>query len=120
MEEVSGDRVIEDKKFSTRKWILLFVLLVAFLLIGIFFYSFRITETEVVGNTYYTEEEIKERVMGGIAGSNSLLLYMKYRYAGLPEIPFVEKVTITRKGNHKVVIHVYEKSLTASVKYMGQ
>ena len=32
----------------------------------------------------------------------------------------MEKVTITRKGNHKVSIHVYEKSLTASVKYMGQ
>ena len=32
----------------------------------------------------------------------------------------MQKVTVTRQGNHKVVINVYEKSLTACVKYMGQ
>lgn len=107
-------------EMTTRKRICLVVFLIVLLLIGIFFFTFRITEVKVTGSTYYTEEEIKEQVMGNIWDQNSLLLYMKYRYVGIKEIPFVEKITITRKGNHKVVIRVYEKTLTASVKYMGQ
>lgn len=120
MEETPRELLSGNKRTFTRKRVYLAVFCVLLLLAGIFFYAFRITTVEVVGSTYYTEEEIRERVMGSPLDSNSLLLYMKYRYIGIKEIPFVEKVTITRKGNHKVVLHVYEKSLTASVKYMGQ
>ncbi len=109
-----------EEKISTHKWIYIVVLLTLFLLLGIFFFSFQITEVEVKGNNYYTDEQIKDYVMGGILDKNSVLLYAKYRYVGLKEIPFVQKVTVTRKGNHKVVIKVYEKSLTGCVKYMGQ
>ncbi len=102
------------------KWVYVIACCVILLLIVIFFFAFRITSVKVTGNTYYTEEEIKEHVMNGVLDQNSLLLYLKYRYVGIEEMPFVEKVTITRKGNNKIVIRVYEKSLTASVKYMGQ
>lgn len=105
---------------TAKKWIYRIAFPVLLLLIGIFFVSFRITTVKVTGNTYYTEEEIKEKVIGGILDNNSLLLYMKYRYIGLEKIPFVEKVTIARKNRHTIAIRVYEKSLTASVKYMGQ
>ncbi len=109
-----------EEKSYTHKWIYMVILFVLLLLISIFFFSFRVTEVEVKGSNYYTDEQIKEKVMGSIFDYNSLLLYAKYRYVGIKEIPFVQKVTITRKGNHKVIIKVYEKSLTASVKYMGQ
>ena len=102
------------------KWIYMAVGLIAFFLFIIFFFAFRITTVKVTGNTYYTEEEIKEHVISGVLEQNSLLLYLKYRYVGIEDMPFVEKITVTRKGNNKVVIRVYEKSLTASVKYMGQ
>ncbi len=109
-----------EETSSKSKRFYLVVFLIILLLIGIFIFAFRVTTVEVTGSTYYTEEEIKEQVMESIWDQNSLLLYLKYRYIGIKDIPFVEKVTITRKGNHKVVIHVYEKTLTASVKYMGQ
>ena len=103
-----------------RKWIYIVICLAILLLFTVFFLTFRITEVKVTGNTYHTEEEIKEHVMGGFLEQNSLLLYLKYRYIGIEDVPFVEKITVTRKSNNKVVIRVYEKSLTASVKYMGQ
>lgn len=101
-------------------WIYGIVCGVVLLLILVFFLAFRITSVKVTGNTYYTDEEIKEHVMNGILEQNSLFLYLKCQYVGVEELPFVEKITITRKGNDKVVIRVYEKNLTASVKYMGQ
>ncbi len=105
---------------KTNKWIYVIVGCALLLATVIFFFTFRITTVKVTGNTYYTEEEIKDYVMRGVLDRNSLLLELKHRYLGMEAIPFVEKVTVTRKGNHKVVIRVYEKSLTASVKYMGQ
>ena len=108
----------ETKK--RHKWIYIVSCFVILLLLIVFFFSFRITTVKVTGNTYYTEEEIKDHVMGGVLEQNSLLWYLKYRYIGIEDMPFVEKITVTRKSNHKVVLRVYEKSLTASVKYMGQ
>lgn len=109
-----------EKTKKLNPWIYVIVCCVLLLLAVIFFFAFRITTVKVTGNTYYTEEEIKDYVMSGVLEQNSLLLELKSRYIGMKEIPFVEKVTVTRKSNHKVVIRVYEKSLTASVKYMGQ
>lgn len=103
-----------------RKWIYMAVCSGILLLFAVFFFTFRITEVKVTGTVYYTEEEIKNHVIDGILEQNSLLLYLKYRYIGIEDIPFVEKITVTREGNNKVLIRVYEKSLIASVKYMGQ
>ena len=47
-----------EEKISTRKWIYIVILFVIFLLISIFFFSFQITEVEVKGNNYYTDEQI--------------------------------------------------------------
>lgn len=109
-----------EEKFSTHKWTYIVVLSILILLLSIFFFSFQITEVEVKGNTYYTDQQIKDYVIEGIFDKNSVLLYAKYRHAGLKEIPFVQKVTVTKQGNHKIIINVYEKSLIACVKYMGQ
>ena len=51
---------------------------------------------------------------------NSLYLYIKHKFVGTKEYPFIQKMTINRKGWKEIKIRVYEKALVGSVKYMNQ
>lgn len=81
---------------------------------------FKINKITITGNQYYTEEEIKEIVLSKRWTSNSLLLYLKYRYGREEDIPFIQKIDIDMVSNHEVLINVYEKSMVACIQYMGE
>ena len=49
----------------------------------------------VEGNVHYTEDEIKEIVMSGPLGDNSLYLSLKYRDRGIQDIPFVDVMNVS-------------------------
>ena len=78
---------------------------------------FHVDQVEVTGNSYYTEEEITELVMGD--RRNSLYLMAQYGYLGGKEIPFVDNVEVTLVSPDHIKIRVYEKTLIGYVKYMG-
>lgn len=80
---------------------------------------FRIRTVEVVGNSYYTSEEIENMVISDSYSSNSLYLYLKFRYFHTEEIPFVDKIEVSLLSVGRVRIRVYEKSLIGYVSYMG-
>jgi len=86
-----------------------------------FFHLYNhINTVNVKGCQYYSEAEIKSSLLTGIESKNSMLFYLKARYFGLKELPYIEKVTVKRVNNHEITIRVYEKSLIACVKYMSQ
>lgn len=103
-----------------KRIIILAVLLIFMVLVISFFFYNKIDTIHVKGCQYYSEEEIKENLLQGISGKNSILLYLKARYFGLKDIPYIEKVTIKRVNRNEITIQVYEKSLIASIKYMGE
>ena len=78
---------------------------------------FRVDEVEVTGNSFYSDEEIKELVIGDYP--NSLYLMFQYDYLGGKEIPFVDSVEIALKSPSSIKIRVYEKTLIGYVQYMG-
>ncbi len=80
----------------------------------------HISTINIKGCQYYSEEEIKTNLLTGIESKNSMLFYLKARYFGLKELPYIEKVAVKRVNNHEITIRVYEKTLIASVKYMSQ
>lgn len=80
---------------------------------------FRIRSVEVTGNSYYSAEEIESLVISDSYSTNSLYLYLKYKYLNPEEIPFVDKVEVTLLSPGKVRLRVYEKSLVGYVSYMG-
>ena len=41
---------------------------------------FRITEVTVIGNNYYTKEEIADLIVGKGYQRNTVYLYLRYRY----------------------------------------
>lgn len=107
-----------EKKKINLKWIILgiavFVVIFSVLLAaGIF----RVSQVEVTGNSYYTEEEITDLVMGEY--KNSLYLTLLYDYLGGKEIPFVDSVEVSFVSPNHIKIRVYEKTMIGYVQYMG-
>ena len=80
--------------------------------------SYEIQTVYVEGNVHYSEEEIKEIVMEGPLGSNSLYLSMKYRNKGVEGIPFVDVMDVSILSPDTIKIRVYEKTLTGYIKYL--
>lgn len=106
------------KKAFNLKWILIIiaVLILIFsvlLAVGIF----RVDKVEVIGNSYYTEEEITKLVMG--EQKNSLYLVFLYDYLGGKEIPFVDSIEVSLEAPNSIKIRVYEKTMIGYVEYMG-
>ena len=72
----------------------------------------------VEGNVHYTEDEIKEIVMSGPLGDNSLYLSLKYRDRGIQDVPFVDVMNVSILAPDTIKITVYEKALAGYVKYL--
>lgn len=81
--------------------------------------GYRVTNVEVVGNSHYTEQEIKDMILKGNVFDNSLLLNIKYRNKSIEDIPFVEKMDVEVKSNDTIRIMVYEKKLAGCISYLG-
>jgi len=81
--------------------------------------TYTVRTVFVEGNVHYTEDEIKDIVMAGALGDNSLYLSLKYKNKGVEGIPFVDVMDVTILSPDTIRITVYEKALTGYVKYMG-
>lgn len=110
-------RRYNSKKINL-KWIIItiaaFVIIFSVLLaVGIF----RVKKVEVSGNSYYTEEEIRNLIMRD--HKNSLYLVLQYDYLGGREIPFVDNAEVSMVSPSHIKIRVYEKTMIGYVQYMG-
>ena len=109
---------------SKRVVILASIFLVLFFLVaGCYLYivnNYKVTTVHVEGNIHYTSEEIKDMVMGGRFGDNSIFLTMKYRDKGVDDVPFVETMDVSIEAKDTIRITVYEKALAGYVMYLGR
>ena len=106
------------KKTINFKWIIAGIaVLVLALFVLIAVGIFKVEKVEVTGNSYYTEAEIADLVMG--ENENSLYLTFLYNYLDGKEIPFVDSVEVSMESPSHIKIRVYEKTLIGYVEYMG-
>ena len=116
----------EKQRFgkSKRVAILGSILLLLFILVGGSYYyiikNYKVTTVHVEGNIHYTSEEIKDMVMGGRFGDNSLFLTLKYQDKGIEGVPFVETMDVSIEARDTIRITVYEKALAGYVMYLGR
>jgi len=91
-----------------------------FFCVGIlsFIMIFHVEDVEVMGNTRYTEEEMKEMVLKGPFSSNSLIISWLKGNRKTEDIPFVNSYKVERISNHKIRIIVNEKQIIGYVQYM--
>lgn len=106
------------KKFGV---ILLVIAVLAVILLGGGYYiktTYTVSTVYVEGNVHYTEDEIKDIVMSGFLGDNSLYLSLKYRSKGIEGVPFVDTMDVKVLAPDTIKIIVYEKVLTGYVRFM--
>lgn len=106
------------KKFGV---ILLVIAVLAVILLGGGYYiktTYTVSTVYVEGNVHYTEDEIKDIVMSGFLGDNSLYLSLKYRNKGIEGVPFVDTMDVKVLAPDTIKISVYEKVLTGYVRFM--
>lgn len=80
--------------------------------------TYTVNTVYVEGNVHYTEDEIKNIVMEGFLGDNSLYLSLKYRNKGIEDVPFVDVMDVKVLAPDTIKIIVYEKVLTGCIEYM--
>ncbi len=86
---------------------------------GFFLYTYFAVKTVYVeGNVHYTREEIRDMVMQGPLGGNSLYLRWRYRRQGIEGVPFVDVMEVEALSRDTVKIKVYEKALAGYVQHL--
>jgi len=81
--------------------------------------KFEVTMVDVSGNDHYTTAEIRDMVMEGPYGNNSIYLYLKYNNKSIDDIPFIEKMDVKIESPTHIRIDVYEKAVAGYVEYLG-
>jgi len=110
----------QGRNRGSRGFLAAAVLILGLLLAGVLVVSlFQIRDVEVTGIEHYSKEEIAERVITDKYSTNSLYLFLKYKYTDTEPIPFVDKIEVSLLGPGKVRLRVYEKSIVGYVTYMG-
>lgn len=100
---------------------LVLVIIIVAVICGVGWYQWNrhtIQTVYVEGNIHYTQEEIRNMVMEGPFGNNSLYLSMKYKNHAVTDIPFLDELTVKVLAPDTIKISVYEKALAGYVKYM--
>lgn len=110
------------KKRKRSTWVLLILCLLAIAAGGIYYFldHYRVVNVYVNGNVHYTKEEIKDIVMDGPLGENSLYLSMRYKNKSITGIPFVAAMDVNVLSADTIQIVVYEKSLAGYIEYLGR
>jgi len=110
----------EFVKKLVKPLIIVGILLVLFFAGYLVLQRFHIENVIVEGNVHYTNEEIKEMVLGDKWGKNTLYVAAKYRNKQMDDIPFVEAVDVEILSADSVKITVYEKAMAGYIEYKGQ
>lgn len=99
-----------------------FILIAVGIVLGflIIFFVGKIEKATVVGCQFYTEDELKDKIMCNSITQNSFGLYLTYFFKEDSEIPFIEKIDVNVVSPSSVEIIVYEKAMIACIKYMGE
>lgn len=115
------DRRRKNKTYSLLKGIIKVIALCfcIFIPILIFFLTCNLENVIIEGNTKYTEEELKNKIINTSTDGNTILLYLRHKYGKINKIPFVEDVDIELINKNEVKIQVYEKVVTGCIEYMG-
>lgn len=117
------------KKKKTKKTYekVLITLAVVCLIVAILFITvlclleiYKVKTVYVNGNVHYTSSEIKDMIMVGDLGDNSIYLSMKYKNKTIEDVPFISAMNVEIVSPDTIKITVYEKNLAGCVEHLGE
>ena len=124
-----GQRRTYPKKKKTKKTYekVLIALAVICLIVAILFITvlclleiYKVKTVYVNGNVHYTSGEIKDMIMTGDLGDNSIYLSLKYKNKTIEDVPFISAMNVEIVSPDTIKITVYEKSLAGCVEHLGE
>ncbi len=96
------------------------VILALFLSIAGVFWFLRITDVKVEGGEIYSDQEIISSSMSDRYDYHTLYFLAKSKLGRVSCLPFVQEIDVEWKSPSAIVLHVYDKTISGCVKYMGQ
>ncbi len=113
---------MEKKHLMVKKTAIVIGIVLAMLLLAfcIGMQAFHISTVHVKGNSYYTDDEIRQMILKGNFAYNSLYLKLKYSGGIKEELPFIERAEMSFDSANEITITVYEKSIAGCVSYLGR
>ena len=117
------------KKKKTKKTYekVLITLAVVCLIVAILFITvlclleiYKVKTVYVNGNVHYTSSEIKDMIMVGDLGDNSIYLSLKYKNKTIEDVPFISAMNVEIVSPDTIKITVYEKNLAGCVEHLGE
>lgn len=82
--------------------------------------TYEVKNVYVEGNVHYSSDEIRNMVLTGKWGSNSLWLDHEYKNKAIEDVPFVETMDVEVLSPDTIKIIVFEKALAGYVEYLGK
>ena len=95
------------------------VILALFLSIAGVFWFLRITDVTVEGGEIYSDQEIISSSMSDRYDYHTLYFLAKSKLGRVSCLPFVQEIDVEWKSPSAIVLHVYDKTISGCVKYMG-
>ncbi|MBQ8038956.1 MAG: FtsQ-type POTRA domain-containing protein [Lachnospiraceae bacterium] len=81
---------------------------------------YKVKTVYVNGNVHYSSSEIRDMIMVGDLGDNSIYLSLKYKNKTIEDVPFISAMNVEIVSPDTIKITVYEKSLAGCVEHLGQ
>ena len=82
-------------------------------------FSLKIDNITVQGNEWYSDDEIKDEILGGTMSDRSIVVFLRNLFQKKKDIPFIEDYSVSFTSPDSVDIIVYEKTVVGYVKYMS-
>lgn len=99
----------------------LFVVVGVLVAIALFiFFGLKIDTIKVEGTQAYSEEEIRQAVFTRKFSDNELFFEIYCRMYGINKLPLVEDIEVVYENMHTIRLHVYDKTVSGCIRYMGQ
>ena len=86
----------------------------------VFFLGFRVTSVQVEGNSFYTDDEIKNMVTNVPLAKNSILAGFINTEKSTKDASMIDSIKISRINRNTLLLQVEEKQIIGYIEYQGQ
>lgn len=86
----------------------------------VFFLGFRVTGVQVEGNSFYTDDQIKNMILDVPMAKNSILAGFIDTEKSTKDEALIDSITVSRVNRNTLLLQVKEKQMIGYIEFQGQ
>ncbi|HJC11754.1 MAG TPA: hypothetical protein H9935_13310 [Candidatus Blautia merdigallinarum] len=86
----------------------------------VFFLGFRVTGVQVEGNSFYSDDQIKNMVLDAPIAKNSILAGFLNTEKNTKDAAMIDSITVSRVNRNTLLLQVKEKQMIGYIEFQGQ